>query len=73
MLFRSRWANAIAEDENRAAIAAMRAAGTTEFIELTPEERAAWIAALKPVQEEMAARVGRPLLEEIWRTTGATH
>jgi len=64
-------ANAIAEAENRAAIETMKAAGTTEFITLTPEERAAWIAALKPVQEEMAARVGRDLLEAIWRETGA--
>ena len=67
----TQWANTIAEDENRAAIATMRAAGTTEFIELTADEKAAWIAALKPVQEAMADRVGRPLLEAIWQATGA--
>jgi C4-dicarboxylate-binding protein DctP len=63
-------ANAIAEAENLKAIETMKAAGTTEFITLTPEERAAWIAALKPVQEAMASRVGRDLLEAIWRETG---
>lgn len=67
----TQWANTIAEDENRAAIATMRAAGTTEFIELTADEKAAWIAALQPVQEAMADRVGRPLLEAIWQATGA--
>lgn len=64
-------ADAMADAENRAAVEAMKASGTTEFITLTPDERAAWIAALKPVQEEMASRVGRALLEAIWRETGS--
>lgn len=63
-------ANAMAEAQNLAAIEAMKAAGTTEFISLTPDERAAWITALKPVQSAMASRVGRDLLEAIWRETG---
>ena len=66
------WANANAEAENLAAVETMRASGKTEFITLTPDERALWMAALKPVQQAMADRVGRDLLESIWRATGET-
>ncbi len=52
------YANSIAKDDNDQALAAMKAAGTTEFYELTPEERAAWAEALAPVHDEMAERIG---------------
>ena len=52
------YANSIAKEENDKALAAMQAAGTTEFHELTDEERATWVAALEPVHEEMAGRIG---------------
>lgn len=52
------YGNSIAKGENDAALAAMRASGTTVFHELSPEERAAWLEALLPVQEAMAARIG---------------
>ncbi|MFN4192261.1 MAG: TRAP transporter substrate-binding protein [Tabrizicola sp.] len=52
------YANAIAKEENDAALAAMQAAGTTEFYTLTEEERAAWSEAVAPVYDEMADRIG---------------
>ena len=52
------YANSIAKDDNDQALAAMKAAGTTEFYDLTPEERAVWIEALTPVHDEMADRIG---------------
>jgi C4-dicarboxylate-binding protein DctP len=52
------YANSIAKDDNDQALAAMVAAGTTEFYTLTPEERAAWAEALAPVHDEMAERIG---------------
>lgn len=67
------YANEIAERENMDAIAAMKAAGTTEFITLGPEERRAWIEALKPVHAEMAGRLGKDLVEAIHRETGITN
>ncbi|MBL8561396.1 MAG: C4-dicarboxylate ABC transporter, partial [Gemmobacter sp.] len=51
--------------ENDAALARMRASGLTEFHELTEAERAAWIAALAPVQEAMAARIGQDTLDMV--------
>ncbi len=59
------YANSIAQEENDKAVAAMKAAGTTEFYELTPEERTLWIEALKPVYEESSGRVGADLIATI--------
>ncbi|MCB6179281.1 TRAP transporter substrate-binding protein [Rhodobacter sp. Har01] len=52
------YANGIAKEENDKALQAMKDAGTTEFHDLTDEERAAWVAALEPVHDEMAERIG---------------
>ena len=65
------YANEIAQKENDDAVAAMKASGKTEFVALSPAERAAWIKALKPVHEEMAGRIGKDLLEEIYKDTGS--
>ena len=58
MLEATEYANSIAKDDNDQALAAMEAAGTTEFYTLTDEERAAWMEALAPVNDEMAERIG---------------
>lgn len=52
------YANGIAKAENDAAIESMKAAGTTEFHELTADELALWQEALLPVSDEMAERIG---------------
>ena len=52
------YANSIAKEENDRALEAMKAAGTTEFYDLTDDQRAEWIAALVPVHDEMADRIG---------------
>nr|WP_225190756.1 TRAP transporter substrate-binding protein [Sinorhizobium alkalisoli] len=67
------YANSIAKQENEAALAAMKAAGTTEFHELTEDERAEWVEALKPVYEEMSGRVGADLIEQVRTTLGSTN
>jgi C4-dicarboxylate-binding protein DctP len=65
------YVNAIAQQENDAAMEAMRKAGTTEFHIPTGKEQEAWIAALKPVHKEMERRIGRDLLEKFYKETGA--
>jgi C4-dicarboxylate-binding protein DctP len=60
------YANDIAQQENDKALAAIRAAGTTELHELSASERSAWIAALKPVHAQMADRVGPDLIAAIY-------
>jgi C4-dicarboxylate-binding protein DctP len=64
------FANDIAQAENDKALEAMKASGKTEFHEFTADERAAWMAALKPVHEEVAGRVGKDLIEAIYKSTG---
>jgi C4-dicarboxylate-binding protein DctP len=66
----SAFANDIAQAENDKALEAMKASGKTEFHELTADERAAWVAALKPVYEEVAGRVGPDLIDAITKTAG---
>jgi C4-dicarboxylate-binding protein DctP len=65
------FANDIAQAENDKALEAMKASGKTEFHELSAEEREAWMAALKPVHEEVAGRVGKELIDAIYKSTGA--
>ncbi|MFD1795164.1 TRAP transporter substrate-binding protein [Paracoccus aurantiacus] len=63
------YANGIAKDENDKALQAMMDAGTTEFHEMTDEEKAAWKEALMPVREEMADRIGADLIAQIEEAT----
>lgn len=67
------YANSIAKQENEAALAAMKASGKTEFRELTEEERAEWVEALKPVYDEMSGRVGADLIEQVRTALGTTN
>jgi C4-dicarboxylate-binding protein DctP len=67
------YANEIAQAENDKALAAMKESGKTEFHELTAEERAQWVEALKPVHEEMAGRVGKDLIGAVYSATGVTN
>jgi C4-dicarboxylate-binding protein DctP len=69
----SAYANEISQKENDEALEAMKASGKSEFIELTPEQKAAWKKALEPVYTEMASRVGKDVIEEFQKETrGAT-
>ncbi len=65
------YANGIAQEENEKALQAMKDAGTTEFHEMTDEEKAAWKEVLLPVHEEMASRIGADLIAQINAATGA--
>lgn len=65
------FANDIAQKENDDALAAMKASGKTTFHELTPQEKAAWKKVLMPVHREVAGRVGKGLIEAIYKATGA--
>ncbi|MDN0075974.1 TRAP transporter substrate-binding protein [Crenobacter sp. SG2303] len=62
--------NHIARQQNDAALAAVRAAGTTTVYQPTPAERAAFKQALLPVHARMADRIGRDLLQQIYQDTG---
>ena len=67
----TRYANAIAQQENDDALAKMKASGRIEFVALTDAERAEWRRAMQPVYTEMAPRVGRELIESIRKESAA--
>ena len=64
------YANESAQKDNDDALAEMRRSGRIQFIELTPEQKAAWRKVLEPVQAEMTSRVGKDTIEEFRRETG---
>jgi len=68
----TQYANEIAQKDNENAVAAMKASGKTEFYELTPAEQEAWRKALLPVHEEMASRIGKGVIEDFYKATGAS-
>lgn len=64
------YANSIAREENEWAMAEMVKAGKTTFHELTEDERAQWIARLRPVHDEMASRIGADLIAKAHEVLG---
>ncbi|MBY0382032.1 MAG: TRAP transporter substrate-binding protein [Xanthobacteraceae bacterium] len=67
------YANDIAQKENDDSLAAMKKAGTTTFITLTPEQTAAWKKALDPVAEEVSSRVGKDLIAAFRKEAAASN
>ena len=66
----SKYFNDSAVKENDDGLAVIRASGKTEIITLTPDEKRAWKKAFVKVHAEMADRVGRPLVQAIYKETG---
>jgi C4-dicarboxylate-binding protein DctP len=66
------YCNEIAEKENEDALAKIKASGTVEFIALTDQEKAEWRKSLLPVHEEMAPRIGKELIQAIYKETGTS-
>ncbi|MBY0429915.1 MAG: TRAP transporter substrate-binding protein DctP, partial [Rhodospirillales bacterium] len=65
------FANQIAQQENDDSLEKIRKSGKTEVHTLTAEETVQWINLLKPVHKEMEARVGKDLIESIYKETEA--
>jgi C4-dicarboxylate-binding protein DctP len=56
--------------ENDDALEAIKKAGKTEILTLTPAQDEAMRKAMMPVYKEMASRVGQPLIDEFLKETG---
>jgi C4-dicarboxylate-binding protein DctP len=63
------YANRIAREKNDEDLARVRAAGTTEVHVPTQAERLALKRALVPVHQQLEQRIGRDLLQAIYRAT----
>ena len=54
-----------AERDNEMAMVAIRKSGKTKIHELTDAQQSEWRKALLPVQEHMASRIGKDLIDAI--------
>jgi C4-dicarboxylate-binding protein DctP len=66
----TKYANDIAKKENDDALDAVRKAGRTEIITLTPEQKAAMKKALVVVHKDNESRVGKDIIAEVYKETG---
>lgn len=66
----TKFANDIARKENDDALEAVRKAGKTQIDTLTPEQKAAWKKALVKVHDQMGDRIGKDLIQAIYKETG---
>ncbi len=67
------YANEIAQKENDDSMEAMKKSGKTDFHTPTAAEKKTWVEAAKPVHKEMASRVGKELIEAIYKATAKTN
>lgn len=63
-------ANKIAKEENDHSVELMKKSGKTQVYVPTKEERAALKKALVPVHQKMEGRIGKELIESIYKETG---
>ena len=61
----TKYANAIAQQENDVALEEIRKSDRTTVYQLTPPEKAAWRKALQPVQQQMESRIGKDLISAV--------
>ncbi len=66
----TRYANRIAKAENESAMAEVEKSGKSEIITLTAEQKKAWKRVLLRVHEQMSDRIGKDLIQSVYRETG---
>ncbi len=67
----TKYANAIAQQENDKAMAAVKATGKTEIYALNDKEKAEWRKALAPVQKDMESRIGKATIDAVNKEAAA--
>ncbi len=68
----TKYANDIAKKENDDSVEAVRKSGKTQILTLTPEEKAVWKKALVVVHHEQEGRIGKDLIQSVYKETGFT-
>ena len=68
----TKYANDLAKKDNEDATEAVRKSGKTQVLTLTPAEKAVWKKALVPVHREMEGRIGKDLIQQVYKETGFT-
>jgi C4-dicarboxylate-binding protein DctP len=68
----TKYADDIALKENVDALEAVRKSGRTQIITLSPEEKAAWKKALVAVHRDNEGRIGKEVIQSVYKETGFT-
>jgi C4-dicarboxylate-binding protein DctP len=66
----TQYANDIAKQENDEALEKIKAAGKSQILTLTPEEKMAWKKAELKVHRENEATIDKELIQQIYKDTG---
>jgi C4-dicarboxylate-binding protein DctP len=66
----TKYANEIAKKENDEALEAVKKSGKTQILTLTADEKKAWKKALVKVHQEQESKIGKELLQSIYKETG---
>src|SRR5215471_15912507 len=66
----TKYANDIAKKENDDALEAVKKAGKTQIITLTPDEKNQMKKALIPVHKDNEGRIGKDIIAEVYNETG---
>lgn len=64
------YGNGLAKSDNDEALDLIKKAGKTEFITLTPQQQADWHKALAKVHKDQEGRIGKDLIQAIYKATG---
>ena len=64
------YANKIAKEENDSALEKVKASGKTQVYQPTPAERLALKKAMAKVHKEMESRIGKEVIQEVYKETG---
>jgi len=67
----TKYANAIAQQENDASMEAVKKTGKTTIYALNDKEKAEWRKALAPVQKQMEDRIGKDLIQAVNKESAA--
>ena len=66
----TKFANDVAKKDNDDAMAAVKKAGKSQIITLTPAERAAWKNAMDKAHKDNTGRIGNDIIQEVYKVTG---
>jgi C4-dicarboxylate-binding protein DctP len=65
----TKFANDIAKKENDDALEGVKKSGKTQIITLSPEDKAAWKKALVTVHREQEGRIGKDIIQAVYKET----
>ena len=66
----TKFANDIAKKENDDALEGVKKSGKTQIITLSPDEKAAWKKALVGVHRDQESRIGKDIIQAVYKETG---